>query len=85
MGTLKNNISIPEKAINLYISFTLNNCLLGSVELTKNADPDKYICSGDSIGFDSGTEFSFTDECVVKNVIIFGADLCMLITKIKVS
>ena len=48
---------------------------MGSVELTKNADPDKYICSGDSIGFDSGTEFSFTDECVVKNVIIFGADM----------
>ena len=22
--------------------FTLNNCLFGSVKLTKNADPDKY-------------------------------------------
>ena len=56
---LKNNISIPEKLINLYISyilspwsrnlntdFTLNNCLFGFVKLTKNADPDKYKCSG---------------------------------------
>ena len=48
---------------------------MGSVELTKNADPDKYICSGNSTGFDSGTECSFTDEWVVKNVIIFRADM----------
>ena len=52
---INNNISIPEKVINLYISytispwlkylntdFTLNNCLFGSVKLNKNADPDKY-------------------------------------------
>ena len=52
---INNNISIPEKVINLYISytispwlkylntdFTLNNCLFGSVKLTNNADPDKY-------------------------------------------
>ena len=51
---MNNNISIPENVINLYISyilnprlrngntdFTLNNCLLGSVKLTKNADLDK--------------------------------------------
>ena len=52
---INNNISIPEKVINLYISytispwlrnlntdFTLNNCIFGSVKLNKNADPDKY-------------------------------------------
>ena len=52
---INNNISIPEKVINLYISytispwlrnlntdFTLNNCLFRSVKLNKNADPDKY-------------------------------------------
>ena len=52
---LKNNISIPKKVINLYISytlgpqlsnlntdFTLGNCLFGSVKLTKNTDLDKY-------------------------------------------
>ena len=52
---INNNISISNKVINLYISyilnpllrnlntdFTLNNCLFGSVKLTKNADTDKY-------------------------------------------
>ena len=51
---IDNNITIPKKVINLYISyilnpwlrnlktyFTLNNCLFGSVKLTKNADLDK--------------------------------------------
>ena len=52
---IKINISIPKKLINLYIAyavgpqlrnlktdFTLfNNCLFGSVKLTKNADLDK--------------------------------------------
>ena len=50
---IKNNISIPKKVMNLYISyiltpwlrnlstdFTLNNCLFGSIRPTKNADPD---------------------------------------------
>ena len=63
---LINNISIPKKVIDLYISnilspwlrnltidFPLNNCLFGSVKLTKNADPDKYKYSGYGIGFDS--------------------------------
>ena len=52
---LISNISIPEKVINLYISYTLGaqlrnlntnfllgNYLFGSVKLTKNADHDKY-------------------------------------------
>ena len=56
---IKNNISIPEKVINLYISYTLNtqlrnsntdltliNCLFGSVKITKNADLDKYKYTG---------------------------------------
>ena len=63
---IKNNIFIPKKVINLYVSyilnpwlknsstdFTLKNCLFGSVELTKNADLDKYRYSGYGIGFDS--------------------------------
>ena len=46
-GLIKNNISVPKKVINLYIScalgsqlknlntdFTLGNCLFGSVKLT---------------------------------------------------
>ena len=52
----------------------LGNCLFGSVKLTKNADPDKYKYSGCSIGFDSRSQFSFTDGRMGKNVIIFEAD-----------
>ena len=39
------------------------------------ADPDKYKYSDYGIGFDSCSEFSFTDESVEKNFIIFGADM----------
>ena len=83
---LINNISIPKKEINLYISyilhiwlrnlntdFTLKNCKFGSVKLIKNANPDKYKYSSYSIGFDSCSECSFTDGSMGKNVIIFGA------------
>ena len=85
---IKSNISIPKKAINLYFSyilgsqlrnektdFTLGNCLFGSVKLTKNADLDKYKYTGYSIGFDSLSEFLFTDGSFGKNVIIFGGDM----------
>ena len=85
---IKNNISIPKKLINLYISyklnpqlrnlntdFTLNNCLFRSAKLTKNADLDKYKHSSYDIRFDSRSEFLFRDESFGKNVIIFGADM----------
>ena len=61
---IKNNISIPKKVINLYISyeigpqlknlnkyFTLGNCLFGSLELTKNTDLDKHKYTGYRIRF----------------------------------
>ena len=85
---LINYIPIPKKVINLYISytlspwlrnlksyFTLKKCSLQSVKLTKNADSDKYKYSGYGIGFDSRSEFSFTDASMGKNVIIFEADM----------
>ena len=81
---IKNNISIPKEVINLYISyklrnlntdFTLNNCLFGSVKLTKNDDPTKYKYSSYGIGFDFRLRFSFTDGSMGRNVIIFGADI----------
>ena len=85
---IKSNISVPKKVINLYISytqapqlrnlstdFTLGNRLFGSVKLTKNADVDKYDYTGYGIGFDSRSEFLFTDISYGKNVIIFGADM----------
>ena len=37
---------------NLNTSFILGNCFSRSVKLTKNADPDKYVYTGYSIGFD---------------------------------
>ena len=61
---INNNISIPEKVINLYISytlnrwilntdFTLNNSLFESVELNKKVDRDKYQYRSCGIAFDS--------------------------------
>ena len=40
-----------------------------------NADLDKYKYSGYGIGFDSRSEFSFTNGIMGRNGIIFGADM----------
>ena len=77
---MKNKISLPNKVINLFIlytldpklrnsktDFTLSSCLFGSVKLTKNADPDKYKFRCYDIGFDTRSEFSFTDESIDNN------------------
>ena len=85
---IKNNISFAKKVIDLCVSytlgpqlrdlntdFTLGNFLFGSVKLAKNADLDKYKYTGYGIGFDSRSEFLFTDGSYEKNVIIFGADM----------
>ena len=74
--------------MNLYISYTLGPqlrnlntdfalciCLFGSVKVTKNADLDKCKYTGYGIGFDSCSDFLFTDGSYGKNVIIFGADM----------
>ena len=78
---------LHKKVVNLYISytldklaidldtdFTLGNCLFGAVKLTENADPDKYEYSGYGKGFDSRSQFSWTDGSNGKNVIVFGVD-----------
>ena len=88
------NISIPKKITNLYISyrlgrqlrssntdFTLSNyCLFGYVKLTKNADLDKYTYTGYGIGFDSLSEFSFTDAMEKVSVLLelLWARLCII-------
>ena len=59
----------------LNTDFTLNNCLFGSVELSNNADLDKYKYSGYGIKFDCCSEFSFLDGSMGKNVVIFGVDM----------
>ena len=59
---MKKEFTIPKKVINLYISYTLTAwlrnldtyfpldiCLFGSVKLTKNSDPDKYMYSSYAI------------------------------------
>ena len=54
---------------------TLQNCLFGSVTLTKNVDIDKYKYSGYGIGFDRKGSFSFPGGEFGQNVVIFGADM----------
>ena len=70
---LTNNISIPNKVINIYTSYILNHwprdvntdfvwgsSLFGFAKLTKNVDLDNNKYSNYSIGFDSLSKFSFT-------------------------
>ena len=76
---INNNISIPKKVINLYIScklnpwlrhlstdFALKNSLFGPVKLIKNTDAGKYQYSGYGLGFDCRSEFLFTDGSMEK-------------------
>ena len=86
---IKSNISIPKrsnKSIYIcYISgtqlrntstdFTLNNCLFGSVKLTKNADPDKYKYNNYIVGFDSRSEFPYTGGSIGRYIFIVGGDI----------
>ena len=48
--------------------------MFGSVKLTKNADLDKYGCSGYGIGFNHIHTFHCEIEAGEKNVIIFEVD-----------
>ena len=54
---------------------TLKNCLFGAVAVTKNADIDKYGYSGNGIGFDRKSSFSFPGGGFGQNVLIFGTDM----------
>ena len=78
----------PNNIVNLYIvyelniwsqdlnvKFTLKDCLIGSVKITKNADPNKYFSSVYGIRFDSCSLFSISNFDWAKNVIIFGVDI----------
>ena len=89
-----------KKAINLYISYTVDpqlinwnrdfawgNCLFGSVKLTKNVDLDKYKYTGYCIGFYCCLEFLFTDRSYGKMLLLLElmwAHLCMLIIREKI-
>ena len=68
--------------------FTFWNCLFGSVMTTKNADPDKCKYSGYGWGFDSYSEFLFTDGSMGKMSLFMEltwTHLCILILKKKIS
>ena len=54
---------------------TLKNCWFGAFTLTKNANIDKYGYSGNGIGFDRRSSFSFPSGGFGQNVLIFGADM----------
>ena len=59
---------------------------LDPVKLTKNADPNNHKYSAYGKGFDSPSEFSFTDGITEKN--FFGADMrssCILIIRGEIS
>ena len=63
------------KSINISDYPTLENCLIGAVTLTKNADIDRYGYSGYEIGFDRHGSFPFPGTGLGRNVIIFGVDM----------
>ena len=46
-----------------------------NVKITKNADPNKYFCSGYGIGFDTCSHFSVPNFGWGANVIIFGVHI----------
>ena len=54
---------------------TLENCLFGSVELTKNSDIEKYRYSSYAVGFDRKEFFSHASGGTGRNVIIFEVDM----------
>ena len=55
--------------------FSVTNSLLGAVQLTKDADSDKYSYFGYGSGFDVCQSFSLSDSGGFgKNVTIFGVD-----------
>ena len=67
------------KTVSIYIVYELSassshsdDPTLGAVTLTKNADFHKYHYSGNSIGFDRKSSFSFLSGGFGQNVIICG-------------
>ena len=73
--------------VNIYIAYELDassayknesklkSGLFGAVTLTKNADIDKYGCSGYEIGFDRRSNFPFPGGGFGENILISGVDM----------
>ena len=69
---------LPKSSQDLNTVFTLKDCSLWAVKLTKNAEPDKYSYSTYGIGFDSRSVFTILNS-YGKKVIIFGIDNSSLV------
>ena len=54
-------------------SFSLKNCLFGTVKLVRNAIKNKFTYNGWGITFDGEGSWSFGNGCA-RNVLIFGID-----------
>ena len=63
------------KNINISNYPTLENCLFGTVSLTKNADVVSYGYPGYGIGFERHGSFSFPGTGLDRNVITFRVDM----------
>ena len=57
---------IIQRSRYLKTDFTLGNSLFGSVKLTKNTDPNKYVNTGYVTGFDLHSQFSLHDGSMEK-------------------
>ena len=53
-------------------TFTLQNALFGSMQITKNADTSKYKYKGYGICFDEGGTFGIRNISNGRNILIFG-------------
>ena len=94
--TTNNDHVINDNVVNIYIvyeldpiatsrdttTFTIQNALLGAMQITKNTDISKYNYKGYGICFDGRKEFAhvrkrgnFDDTRMARNVIIFGVDM----------
>ena len=60
-------------------TFTVQNVLFGSMQITKNPDTSKYKFNGYGICFDEGGSFSKGNISNGKNVLIFGIDESSLV------
>ena len=68
---------------NLNADFRLGNSLFTSVNLTMNADPNKYLYTGYAIGFNLHTDISLPDVERLEKISLFlemiRVPLCVLI------
>ena len=99
--TSNNNHVINKNVINIYIvykldpiassrdtTFTIQNALVGAMQITKNADNSKSNYKGYGICFDERSEFGhtiteggFAHTTDARNVLIFGADMSFSVHK----